>query len=132
MNKKTNRKSVFEKVLLRHGINHGRIPPRCSWLQGDVETFNRIVESEFFDIESFEDLENFLGKAYTYRLYFNHLRKNRCRENKLPLEILRERFPDVDEGVLNLPPIHLDSWDESSVAAGEERGYPVPWPAQIG
>ena len=131
VNKKTKRKSAFEKALLRHEINHGRIPPRCSWLQGDVETFNRIVENEFFDIESFGNMNDFLGKAYTYQLYFNHTRKNRYRENKSPLDILRERFPNVDEDVLNLPPIHLDSWDESSVAEDEESGYHVPWPAPI-
>jgi transposase len=130
VNKKTNRRSAFEKVLLRHEINHGRIPPRCSWLQGDVETFNRIVESEFFDIESFVSREDFLGKAYAYQLYFNTVRKNRYRDNKSPLEILRERFPEVDEDVLNLPPIHLDSWDESSIAEVKESGYHVPWPAR--
>ena len=129
VNKKTTRPSAFEKVLLRHEIKHGRIPPRCSWLQGDVETFNRIVESEFFDIESFGSMDDFLGKAYSYQLYFNHARKNRYRENKSPLEILRERFPDADEDVLNLPPIHLDSWNESSVAEDSQSGYHVPWPA---
>jgi transposase len=129
--KKTNRKSAFEKTLLRHEINHGRIPPRCSWLQGDVETFNNIVEREFFEIESFRDKEEFLAKAYSYQLYFNHTRKNRYRDNQSPLDILRERFPDVDEDVLNLPPIHLDSWDESSVAGGGQTGYHVPWPAQM-
>ena len=129
VNKKTNRKSAFEKALIRHKIDHGRIPPRCSWLQGDVETFNRIVENEFFDIESFANKEEFLGKAYTYQLYFNYARKNRYRGNKSPLEILRERFPKVDEDVLNLPPIHLDSLDESSVAEDDESGYHVPWPA---
>ena len=71
VNKKTNRPSAFQKVLLRHEIKHGRIPPRCSWLQGDVETFNRIVESEFFEVESFKSSEDFLGKAYSYQLYFN-------------------------------------------------------------
>jgi transposase len=129
VNKKTNRKSAFEKILARHGIDHGRIPPRCSWLQGDVETFNRIVESEFFEIESFSSLEDFLGKAYAYQLYFNYIRKNRYRDTKSPAQILRERFPDVDENVLNLPPIHLDSWEESPVAGGGEGGYHVPWPA---
>ena len=129
VNKKTCRKSAFEKALIRHEIDHGRIPPRCSWLQGDVETFNRIVENEFFDIESFGSREDFLGKAYCYQLYFNYVRKNRYRDNQSPLEILRERFPDVDEDVLNLPPIHLDSWDESLVAEGKENGYHVPWPA---
>ena len=138
VNKKTNRKSAFEKVLLRHGINHGRIPPRCSWLQGDVETFNRIdialdplpYNGHTTTCDGFW-IEDFLGKAYTYQLYFNHARKNRYRENKSPLDILRERFPDVDEDVLNLPPIHLDSWDESSIAEVEESGYHVPWPALL-
>jgi hypothetical protein len=92
-----------------------------------VETFNNIVEREFFDIESFGNKEEFLGKAYSYQLYFNHSRKNRYRDNKSPLDILRERFPDVDEDILNLPPIHLDSWDESLVAENEESGYHVPW-----
>lgn len=130
VNKKTRRKSAFEKALIHHKIHHGRIPPRCSWLQGDVETFNRIVENEFFDIESFGSKEDFLGKAYSYQLYFNYTRKNRYRDNQSPVDILRERFPDVDEDVLNLPPIHLDSWEDSSVAEGKESGYHVPWPAQ--
>lgn len=129
VNKKTNYPSAFEKVLLRHEIKHGRIPPRCSWLQGDVETFNRIIESEFFEVESFKDSQDFLGKAYTYQLYFNYLRKNRYRENKSPLDILRERFPQITEDVLNLPPIRLDHPEETLVADGQESGYHVPWPA---
>ena len=132
VNKKTNRPSAFEKVLLRHEIKHGRIPPRCSWLQGDVETFNRIVENEFFDIESFENQDEFLGKTYAYQLYFNHQRKNRYRDNKSPLDILKERFPEVDENVLNLPPIRLDHLDETLVAEGLGSGYHVPWPAHLG
>jgi transposase len=131
VNKKTARKSAFEKVLFKHEIKHGRIPPRCSWLQGDVETFNRIVESEFFEIESFKSSEDFLGKAYSYQLYFNHIRKNRYRQSKTPLEIFRQRFPKVDEGVLNLPPVRLDHLEgKTLVVQGRESGYHVPWPAQ--
>lgn len=40
--KRTNRLSAFQQTLARHGIHHGRIPPRCSYLQGSVETFHRI------------------------------------------------------------------------------------------
>ena len=127
--KKTNRLSAFEKVLKFHKIEHGRIPPRCSWLQGDVETFNRIVEDEFFDIESYRNPTEFLGKTYAYQLYFNYIRKNRYRDNKSPLDILRERFPDMDEGILNLPPVHLDSLNETFVAEGRGSGYHVPIPA---
>jgi len=35
---------------------------------------------------------------------------------------LRERFPDVDEGVLNLPPIRLESLLDQSLY----HGYDVP------
>ena len=129
VNKKTNRPSAFEKALIRHEIRHNRIPPRCSWLQGDVETFNRIIESEFFELESFDSSQDFLGKAYAYQLYFNYLRKNRYRDNKSPVEILRERFPYVNEDVLNLPPIRLDHLDEVLVAQEDQGGYHVPWPA---
>jgi len=42
--KRINRPSAFEKELRVNQIEHNRIPPRCSWLQSDVETFHRIVE----------------------------------------------------------------------------------------
>ena len=43
-------RSAFQKVLDREEINHLRIPPRHSYLQGDVETFHKLVEDEFYDI----------------------------------------------------------------------------------
>jgi len=76
---------------------------------GDVETFHRIVEEELYEVEGYDNQIEFLGKAYAYQLYFNYLRKNRYRDNKSPVEILKERFPNIDEGVLNLPPIRLSS-----------------------
>ena len=81
---------------------------RHTHLQGDVETFHRIVEDELYEIESYENQIEFLGKAYAYQLYFNYIRKNRYRDNQSPVETLKDRFPEVDEGVLNLPPIRLE------------------------
>lgn len=125
--KKINRLSAFENILKQNRIEHIRIPPRCSYLQSDVETFHRIVEDEFYDIEDYVNGVDFLGKAYAYQLFFNYLRKNRYREHKAPVEILRERFPSVDEGVFNLPPIRLESlleaWYKREKAQG---GYHVP------
>lgn len=127
VNKKTNRLSLFEKTLKYYEITHGRIPPRSSYLQGDVETFNRIVEDEFFEVESFRDEEEFLGKTYAYQLFFNYLRKNRYRDNKSPVDILRERFPEVDTNVLNLPPIRLDHQDDRWMIDDKPwSGYHVP------
>jgi len=44
MRKKINRLSAFEKVLKHYRVDYERIPPRACYLQGDVETFHRIVE----------------------------------------------------------------------------------------
>lgn len=125
--KKINRLSAFEGVLKENHITHIRIPPRCSYLQSDVETFHRIVEDEFYDIEDYANGVDFLGKAYAYQLFFNYLRKNRYREHKAPVEILRERFPNINEGVLNLPPIRLESLLEAWYKRKElQGGYDVP------
>jgi len=72
-------------------------------LQGDVEAFHRLVEDELYEIESYDNPIEFLGKVYAYQLYFNYIRKNRYRENKSPVEILRERFPQIDQGAQSTP-----------------------------
>ena len=136
--KKINRPSAFQKELKENLIEHGRIPPRSPHLQGDVETFHRLVEEELYEIESYDNRIEFLGKTYAYQLYFNYIRKNRYRDNKSPAEILRERFPEVDEGVLNLPPIRLetllDFWyteKKKSARTGTRLGgYHVPIPVR--
>ena len=120
--KKINRLSRFEKILKKHKIYHNRIPPRASYLQGDVETFHNIVEDELYDIESYSNHTEFLGKAYAYLLYFNYVRENRWRDNKSPVQLLREKAPHLDEGILNLPPIRL----EILLDEGLKTGYDVP------
>ena len=124
--KKINRLSAFERVLIANRIEHTRIPPRAFWLQNDVETFHRIIEDELYEIEDYANEIEFLGKAYAYQLYFNYIRKNRYRDNKSPAEILRERFPEIDEGVLNLPPIRLESLLETCYKEKDKSGYDVP------
>lgn len=124
--KKINRLSSFEKELLKNNIEHQRIPPRCSYLQADVETFHRIVEDELYEVETYDNQIQFLGKAYAYSLYFNYIRKNRYRDKKSPLDILRERFPNVNEGILNLPPIRLETLFKECYKEEGESGYHVP------
>ncbi len=114
--------SEFEKVIAEAQSTHVRIPPRhCTW-QSDVERFNGLIEEEFFMCESFTSEEDFLAKSYAYQLFFNYERKNSWREDKTPVEILREKMPDLDEQVFNLPPIRLERV-LSSVPLG---GYHVP------
>jgi transposase len=120
--KRPGRRSGFQKILDRAHVEHMQIPPRCSWMQGDVETYHKLIEDELYDVESYDGHEEFMGKMYAYTLFFNYERKNRNRDNKAPIEILRERFPEVDEGVLNLPPIRL----ELLLDRGIYPGYHVP------
>lgn len=127
--KKINRLSAFEKELERNDIEHVRIPPRCCYLQADVETFHRIVEDELYDIEEYNNEIEFPGKTYAYQLYFNYFRKNRYRENKSPVDILKERFPNIDEGILNLPPIRLEILSDLYYKEKDRSGYHVPEPA---
>jgi len=124
--KKINRLSAFERVLIANRIEHTRIPPRAFWLQNDIETFHRIIEDELYEIEDYANEIEFLGKAYAYQLYFNYIRKNRYRDNKSPVEILRERFPEINEGVLNLPPIRLEILLKECYKEEAESGYDVP------
>lgn len=123
--KKRPRTSAFERVLQAYRVDHGRIPPRCSWLQGDVETYHRLVEDELYDCETYATPLEFLGKAYAYQLYFNRFRTNRYRENKTPLDLLRAQGPDLDAGILDVPPIRL----ESLLDVHLKTGYDVPIPA---
>ncbi len=114
--------SEFEKVVAEAQSIHVRIPPRhCTW-QSDVERFNGLIEEEFFMCESFSSEEGFLAKSYAYQLFFNYERKNSWRDDKTPVEILHEKMPEVDDQVLNLPPIRLETV-LSSVPLG---GYHVP------
>lgn len=117
--------SAFERVLGTYRVVHARIPPRASYLQGDVETFHRIVEDELYDTETYAQPLEFLGKAYAYQLYFNHLRRNRHRRHQTPLDLLRAQGPDLDPGLLNLPPIRLEILLDWHL----ETGYHVPEPA---
>ena len=100
--------SAFTKTCMQHSISHSTIPPGAHRFQSDVETFHNIEEVEFFDIESFYSLQNFIDKAYSYQLFFNLVRPNSYKENKTPWDIVKEKNPDLPEDICMLPPIILD------------------------
>src|SRR6202163_3024351 len=50
---------------------HLRIPPAAHTSQSDVETVQRLLEDECFDLETFTSRGEFLAKPQTYPLYFN-------------------------------------------------------------
>ena len=115
-------KSAFVKVLENNGVKHVRIPPRaCTW-QSDVESFHKIVEDEFYDLEDYRNLQEFKAKAYAYGLYFNFKRKNRYRGRKTPIDILEETGSSISPQVFNLPPVILDNFIDDFIEGGYHVG----------
>jgi len=119
---KAKRPSAFTAAVEGWGAKHVRIPPRAPTFNSDVEAFHRLVQDEFYRVEPFSSLKNFLGKAYTYVAYFNLQRPNRHRDNKTPFDIASALNPNLSEKLFAPPPIVLDLVDPLS------RGYHVPGP----
>jgi transposase len=64
-------RSHFPAAVTYFGSQHERIPPGAHTYQSDVETVHRLIEDEFFDLETFSSRADFLAKASLYQLYFN-------------------------------------------------------------
>jgi transposase InsO family protein len=77
--------SAFTKTIEEvTGQVHRTIPPGQHRFQADVETVHSIMESEFYEVESFVDHSDFIQKANAYLLFFNLARKNSGKEYKTP------------------------------------------------
>lgn len=87
---------------------HVRIPPAAHTYQSDVETVHRLVEDEFFDLETFLDRRDFLAKAFTYQLYFNLVRPNSHKDNLSPWQIIERLAPRSPLHLCLLSPVFLD------------------------
>jgi transposase len=99
---------------------HVRIPPAAHTFQSDVETVHRLVEDEFFDLESFTSRGDFLAKAFTYQLYFNLVRPNSHKQNLSPWQIIENLEPRSPLQLCLLPPVFLDYY------LNHTGGYDVP------
>jgi transposase len=95
---------------------HVRIPPAAHTFQSDVETVHRLIEDEFFDLESFADRADFLSKAFTYQLYFNLARPNTHKQN----QIVEQLLPRSPLQLCLLPPVFLDYY------LNDSGGYDLP------
>lgn len=99
---------------------HVRIPPAAHTYQSDVETVHRLVEDEFFDLETFADRSDFLAKAFTYQLYFNLVRPNSHKQNLSPWQIIEQLEPRSPLQLCLLPPVFLDYY------LNDSGGYDLP------
>jgi len=99
--------SKVEQVMEYFEVKHNRIPPAAPTFNSDVETFHRLVEDEFYSIEQFISEKDMSQQLYTHMLDFNYIRKNSYKDNKTPLALLKEDYPDCNDNVLNFPILNI-------------------------
>jgi transposase len=121
--------SSFTKAVQKMGLAHWTIPPAAHTYQADVETAHRLIEDEFYEVESFSSKHDFLQKTFAYQLWFNVARKNSYKKNKTPWDILHERDATVNPRIVLLPPLMLDDLYRNTFVHDKQRGYDViPYP----
>ena len=99
-------KSSFIRGIESFGGEHFQIPKVT--YNADVETVHNTIEFEFFDIEGFSNKEDFFEKVSTYGIHYNLTRKNSYREDRSPLDILKEGKESINPALLTLPALDLD------------------------
>ena len=98
----------FPATVTYFGSQHERIPPAAHTYQSDVETVHRLIEDEFFDLETFRHRADFLAKASLYQLYFNLARPNSHKQGLTPWQIIQQLNPRLPLNLCLLPPAFLD------------------------
>ena len=110
----------FPAAVTYFGSQHERIPPAAHTYQSDVETVHRLIEDEFFDLESFSSRADFLAKASLYQLYFNLARPNSHKGGYAPWQIIQQLDRRLPLDLCLLPPVFLNYRLDS------QAGYDVP------
>ena len=117
--------SAFTVVVETAGAVHRTIPVGQHRYQADVETVHSLMETEFYEIETFRDRDDFLRKAAAYNLWFNLARRNSGKEDKTPWELVQEKLPDADPHLPLLAPVFLDELFIKQLHNPRARGYDV-------
>jgi|SRR5208337_4090798 len=101
-------RSHFPAAVTYFGSQHERIPPGAHTYQSAVETLHRLIEDEFFDLETFSNRADFLARASLYRLYFNLARPNSHKRGLTPWQIIHQLAPRLPLNLCSIPPVFLD------------------------
>lgn len=101
-------RSHFPAAVTYFGSQHERIPPAAHTYQSDVETVHRLIEDEFYDLETFRSRADFLAQASLYQLYFNLARPNSHKGGLTPWQIIQQLAPRLPLDLCLLPPTFLD------------------------
>ena len=104
--KKTWYPPTFQKSFLRQDKT---IPPGAKTYQSDVESSHRLIEDEFYALESFYGFNDFWDKAYKHQKYFNFERLNNYKGSS-PVQLLNEADETIDIKVLDFKPLIVDNY----------------------
>jgi hypothetical protein len=113
-------RSGFPAAVTCFGSQHERIPPAAHTYQSDRETVHRLIEDEFYDLETFRSRREFLAKACVYPCYVNLVRPNSHKGNLSPWQIIHQLDPRLPLKLCLLPPVFLDYRLDS------QGGYDLP------
>lgn len=86
--------SRFTRLCIYVGIEVFFIVPRCQWMNGSIENFNKWFEQKFWDKEIFTDLENMRTKSIHFGGQYNArsvwIKKNKKLQSIEPVRMLKE------------------------------------------
>ncbi|MCL2064886.1 MAG: hypothetical protein FWG98_11035 [Candidatus Cloacimonetes bacterium] len=105
---KKNGLSFYEQILVNHNVKYVFNPVCRPTFNSDVESFHGRIEEEFYSFDDFDDLDSFMQKAWMYMIYYNGFRKNRNKDNKSPIQILKEHNCKNLNRLVTFPPIIVD------------------------
>jgi transposase-like protein len=115
--------SSFTKAVQKiPGQFHFTIFPGAHRMQADVETVHGLMETEFYEIESFTGRTDFMNKAYSYNLSFNLIRPNSYKENQTPWQIVKQKDPSLPIQIAMIPPVDLDQLFCAKMSAMSYQG----------
>ncbi len=65
-----------------------------------------MIKNEFYDIEDYQNLWDFLNQAFTYSVYCNYQRNFRYKRGRIPIEIMKEYgSPKINPDLLGIFPL---------------------------
>jgi len=107
----TKKLGFVHSIEQKYRAQHVYIPPGMCNANADVESIHATIESELFDLENFNDKQEFEVKAQAYQYFYNIVRPNYSKKGKTPWQIINEDYPEISPRVLFFPVLNLD--DES-------------------
>lgn len=101
-------KGFVDIIEGKYGAKHNYIPPSMSNANADVESLHDTIEEEFFNLEKFENRNNFFIKAQMYQNFYNFVRPNFWKKAKTPIQIICEDRQNINPAILYIPVVDLD------------------------